>query len=1294
MSAPIASGTPVEKIQKEKVIKAPKTPKTPKIPNILKTKPSSAGEPANTILEPASAATPSSDLDKYQKMTDKEHILKKPDTYIGSIDMTESEMFVYESSSSSVASSSEVSDTPPTAPTAPGIVLRKIQYIPGLYKLFDEGAVNGRDHVVRQAQAIADAKPGALPVTCIEFEISDDGIITITNDGNGIDVAQHPEHKLWIPEMIFGHLRTSTNYDENKKEKIVGGKNGFGFKLVLIWSSWGRIETVDHTRGLKYIQEFKNNLDEICPPKITKCTTTKPYTKVSFRPDYARFGIQGLTPDMRALFEKRIYDIAAVTDKTVKVKYNGAIVPVKHFQQYIDLYIGAKGETKRIYEAPDTRWEYVVSLSPSGEFQHVSFVNGIYTQKGGKHVEYIINQIIRKLTEYIKTKKKVDVKPTTIKEQLALFLRCDIENPSFSSQSKDELGTSVASFGSTCKVSDDFIEKLAKMGVMDAACALTEVKENKAAKKTDGTKTRTIRGIPKLIDANFAGTDKSAQCTIIFCEGDSAKAGIVSGLSREDRNLIGVYPMKGKMMNTRGEPVKKIADNNEITEIKQILGLEVGRKYTPDDVKYRLRYGKVLFMTDQDLDGSHIKGLGINMFQSEWPSLTELPGFMGFMNTPILKAKKGTQEKVFYNEGEYRAWKEGGEGGVVAGGAGVSMATHTPPSGWNIKYYKGLGTSTGKEFKEYFEHKKIVDFTHSGETCDNAIDMVFNKKRADDRKTWLATYSRDRYLDTLQPSVTYEKFINDEMIHFSKYDCDRSIPNTMDGLKISLRKILYSAFKKNLKTEIKVAQFSGYVSEHSGYHHGEASLNAAIVGLAQNFVGSNNINLFEPNGQFGCRLQGGKDSASERYIFTQLNKLARLIFRSEDDAVLTYLDDDGQSVEPIYYVPIIPMALVNGTKGIGTGFSTDIMCYNPAQIIEYIKRKLSGTVSAQAPIEPFYKNFKGTIRRVGDTKYLFKGCYTILDEKRIRITELPVGTWTEDYKKFLEHLIEPPAAAAAASKDKDKSSPASSAPIVKEYNDMSTDTHVDITITMAPNIIKTYSEKATEFECNLLEKSLGLYTTQSTTNMNMFDANEKLKKYSSAEEIIDDYYGIRLEYYEKRKAYIVNALRRELLVLSNRARYITELLDDTIDLRRKTNKMLTALLKERKYDLYIAGKDKDQEVSGDSNSSSDADDENGYKYLLKLPMDSVSEENVARLLAEKEKKEKELSELGSKSLEQLWQNDLEELEAEYTKFVQRTALTDVALSATGGSSLKSKLKSKSVVGGGSGGKVAKPNKVN
>ncbi len=1192
----------------------------------------------------SSSADANSELQKYQKMTDREHILKKPDTYIGSVENTETTDYVIVEEEAGV----------------PKMVRKQIHYIPGLYKLFDEGLVNCRDHVVRQAQAVSDEKPNALPVSNIEIDIAADGTITLLNDGNGIDVAQHPEHKLWIPEMIFGHLRTSTNYAEDKKEKIVGGKNGFGFKLVLIWSSWGQVETVDHVRGLKYTQEFKNNLNEICPPVITKCKN-KPYTKVSFRPDYTRFGCPGnnLTPDMLALFTKRVYDIAAVTDKSIKVKFNGTLVPVKHFQQYVDLYIGGKGDVKRIYESPDPRWEYAVCLTPVDEFCHISFVNGIYTPRGGKHVEYITNQIVRKLADLIKKKKKVDVKPNTIKEQLMLFLRCDIENPSFSSQTKDELGTAVANFGSSCKVSDEFVEKLAKMGVMDAACALTEVKETKAAKKTDGAKTRTIRGIPKLIDANFAGTDKSGECTIIFCEGDSAKAGIVSGLSKEDRNTIGVYPMKGKIFNVRGETAKRISENNEIAEIKQILGLENGRKYTAEDVKTRLRYGKVLFMTDQDLDGSHIKGLGINLFQSEWPSLAQIPGFIGFMNTPILKAKKGANEMLFYSEGEFEDWKKEHNGEV--------------PSGWTTKYYKGLGTSTGKEFKEYFESKKMVGFNHTGTSSDNAIDMVFNKKRADDRKQWLSTYERESYLDTRKSDVSYEEFIHRELIHFSKYDCDRSIPNLMDGLKISLRKILYSAFKKGLKSEIKVAQFSGYVSEHSGYHHGEASLNAAIVGMAQNFVGSNNVNLFEPNGQFGTRIRGGDDSASERYIFTQLNKLTRLIFRPEDDTVLSYLNDDGLSVEPIHYVPIIPMILVNGTKGIGTGFSTDIMCYNPVQIIDYITFALeNGGVfnTAEDAIEPYYQGFKGTITKISSglstssstsvsssstsvststAKYLIKGCYEIIGTKQVRITELPVGTWTDDYKQFLEGLME--------TKDKDKEKDKeTTGPIVKEYSDMSTDTVVDITITFTNAInVSQYASTPTEHGCNLLEKTLRLYTTQTTSNMHLFDQNEKLKKYGNIYEIVNDYYGVRLGFYGKRKEAMLKILANELRVLSNRARYIQEHLDDTLDLRRKSKDEVHALLLSHKY----------ENIEGDSE----------YKYLLKMTMDSVTKENVARLLSERDSKQQDHDRLLATSEPMLWLNDLNELRSEYMKWMEdKTRDMKPAVGSSSGSGVKKVVK--------------------
>ena len=1127
------------------------------------------------------ASTDANLANKYQKKTDIEHILSNPDTYIGSVEEVDTDLWILNESGDK-------------------IIEKNIKYIPGLFKLFDEGIVNCRDHVVRMQQAITNGQQNCLSVSNIEITIDNDGTITMLNDGNGIDVAEHPEHKMWIPEMIFGHLRTSTNYDKTEK-KIVGGKNGFGFKLVLIWSTYGSVETIDHVRGLKYKQEFKNNLDEICKPSITKCKN-KPYTKITFKPDYARLGINGLTPDIISLLKKRTYDVAAITDKTIKVKYNGDLIPVKNFEQYVNMYIGDKGESQRVYEASGDRWEYAVALTPTNEFVQVSFVNGIHTAKGGKHVEYILNQITRKLGEFIEKKKKVKVNPNTIKEQLILFLRCDVENPAFDSQTKDYMNTPSSKFGSKCDVSDKFIEKIAKMGVMDAALQLTEVKENKAAKKTDGVKSKSVRGIPKLTDANWAGTEKSKDCIIIFCEGDSAKAGIISGLSSEDRNIIGVYPMKGKILNVRGETVKKISENKEIAEIKKILGLETGKKYNSiEDVYKNLRYGKVLFMTDQDLDGSHIKGLGINLFQSEWPTLANIPGFIGFMNTPILKAKKGDVELNFYNDGEYNEWKEENDG-----------------KGWKIKYYKGLGTSTGKEFREYFEKKKMVGFQHS-EKSDDAIDMVFNKKRADDRKDWLKFYDRDAYLDTAKTNVSYEEFIDRELIQFSKYDCDRSIPNLMDGLKISLRKILFSAFKKNLTSEIKVAQFSGYVSEHSGYHHGEASLNAAIVGMAQNFVGSNNINLFMPNGQFGTRLQGGKDSASERYIFTQLNKITRSIFQQVDDNVLEYLNDDGLSVEPIYYAPIIPMVLVNGSKGIGTGFSTDIMCYNPLKIIEYLQNKLSST-PVDIEFVPYYEGFKGQISKISDEKFLIKGLYEKIAVDKIKVTELPVGYWTEDFKELLEGLIEPGV---------DKEGKKLSA-IIKDYDDMSKDTNVDFTITFMKGKLEELEASKGDYGCNGLEKLLKLYTTNTTTNMHLFDANDTLHKYENVSEIIDAYYEVRLKLYGTRKEYMIDALEKELLLLSNKAKYIQENLNGTIDLRKKKKELVIAMLEEKGYDKI----DNDEE----------------YKYLVKMPMDSVTEENVEKLLKDKGNKETELETIRNTTVYQMWKSELDTLKDLYIEY--------------------------------------------
>jgi DNA topoisomerase-2 len=614
-----------------------------------------------------------------------------------------------------------------------------------------------------------------------------------------------------------------------------------------------------------------------------------------------------------------------------------------------------------------------------------------------------------------------------------------------------------------------------------------------------------------------------------------------------------------------------------------------------------------MVMTDQDLDGSHIKGLCINLFHSEWASLTQIPGFISFMNTPILRATKGQQKRLFYHQGEYDAWK-----------TELEQTPGNGEKGWTIKYFKGLGTSTSAEFKEYFANKKVVDFTHDAAKSDDAIDMVFNKKRPDDRKTWLENYDKHAFLDTNRPAVSYDEFIHHEMIHFSTYDCARSIPNMVDGLKTSLRKILYCAFKRPLTAELKVAQFAAYVSEKSAYHHGEASLNAAIVAMAQNFVGSNNVNLLMPNGQFGTRLHGGDDSASERYIFTLLNSLARAVFPDVDDAVLTYLDDDGQIVEPEYYVPVIPFALVNGISGIGTGFSCSIQPYHPLALVDYLKRKLvggstDGYVEDGKDFMPYYEGFKGVVERIGDsTKFAIRGTYERQDsEDKVRITELPIGSWTMPYITFLEGLVD-----GGVDKTGKKI-----APILKDFKSNSTEVTIDITVQFPKGALATMSNDA-------IEKTLKLATSVSTSNMHMFNAECKLRKYESVSEIIDEFYVVRLETYAKRKANQVQVMEHKLVKLSNRAKYIMGNLNDTIDLRRKTNETVVKLLEEKGFDR----------LDGD------------FKYLIKMPMDSVTKENVEAILKEKADTEEALDILRGTSCETMWMRELANFEKEYAKY--------------------------------------------
>lgn len=1204
----------------------------------------------------ASAATSNKKSDiatKYQKLDDISHVLLRPNTYVGCIDKNDTEVWVFDEQTGKIKE-------------------KTIEYNAALYKLFDEAICNARDHYIRMESAIASGKTDELPVTNISVDICrETGKIKISNNGSAIPIEIHPEHKIHVIELIFSSLRSSTNYND-EETRNGAGVNGVGVKCSFIFSKYARVEVVDQVTKKRYIQEYKNNLREICPPQITKTKASeKSLISIEFIPEYERFGFKGLTEDMMSVFKKRTFDIAAVTDKSVKVSFNGELLPIKTFKQYVSLFIDA--DEKIVYEENGKKWEYAITTSAENEFKQISWVNGIFTRNGGRNCDYIINQITRKIVEYIEKKKKIVVRAQSIKEQLMLFLRCDLDNPQFDSQSKDCMTSAVSKFGSSCTVSDAFCEKVAKMGVMEQACNVTQARENRdAARKTDGKKTRTIRGIANFVDANHAGTERSGECTLILCEGLSAQSGVISGLSSNDRNFIGIYPLKGKVLNVRGEPPAKIAANKEIADLKKILGLENGKTYTPQNFAQFLRYGKVMLLVDQDLDGSHIKALCVNLFHCEWSSLVKIAGFLSFMNTPILRATRGKQTLSFYHEGEYETWKEEiGEDEV---------------KGWKIKYFKGLGTSTSTEFKEYFANKKQVDFDYTNTSTDDKIDAIFNKKRADERKTWLENYDKMARLNTSNPRVSYEEFIDKELIHFSVYDCERSIPNLMDGLKISLRKVLYCAFKRRMTTEVKVAQFSGYVSEHSCYHHGENSLNGTIVNMAQDFVGSNNINLLDPHGQFGSRLQGGDDHASERYIFTQLNELARSIFPEADDRILTYLNDDGTMVEPEYYIPIIPFVLVNGSSGIGTGFSTSIPPYNPSDLVENLRARLNGggsDVGGEPGLIPYYEGFKGTVEKIDNSKYQITGCYTVNSDDKITITELPIGTWTMPYLTFLEDLADP----AAVDKSGKKI-----VPVIKDIINLSTETNVHIEITFPRGGLAKFirgggsgDDDVVSNDAALL-KLLKLTTTVSTTNMHLFTSELKLKKYANVDDIITDYYDVRLDAYVRRKKYLMDIMQHELKIMTNKARYITEILEDVIDLRRKTAKQVYQMLRGRDYDAIIGGSVVAEDDTEKENEAA------AYKYLTKMPMDSVSVENVAAILREKDELERKYATLCATTEKQMWLAELDVFEEKYAKY--KTYREHILGGGSGGGSAKkaAAAPSKKRSGGGAAAKPAKETK--
>jgi DNA gyrase/topoisomerase IV subunit B len=2018
----------------------------------------------------------------YKKLSQREHVLHRPNMYIGEIKKTLEEMWVFENDK---------------------MTKRMVEYSPAFLKIFDEVLTNALDHSNRDT---------TVDKIQVNYDITT-GEISVLNNGSGVPVVVHKEHNLYVPELIFGHLLSGSNYDDSQ-QRIGAGVNGLGVKLGNIYSKRFVVETIDSEKGLKFVQEFSENMEQRSKPKVTKASG-KSYTKITFLPDYARFHMSGLENDTTLLINKRVYDCIACTNKTVNVFLNGERIRGKGLVDYSN-YFFEKDQVKSYYDTFTQKvgknelvWEYIVV--PSDHFEQVSFVNGNSTYQGGKHVDHIVYQITSKIKTLLETKKKLkDVKPAIIKERFFLFLRSTIINPQFSSQTKEQLTTQVKDFGCRIEVSDKFIDKLWKSPIVEDIIEFCKMKETMdLAKTTDGKKKNKIY-VPKLEDALWAGTAKSDQCTLILTEGLSAMTFALWGRSIVGPDRWGVFPLKGKVLNIRDATVSQLMNNEEINNLKQIIGLKQGVDYkdTRD-----LRYGKVMILTDADClvgdtplllknnenvidiktiddltqewlkieddkftgvlsdyeiwsdkgwtrikriikkktskkiyrivthtgsidvtedhpllsinkeeimakdvklddlllhdfplfmenklditddlrnlkkkemnkiasnakiqyydyksknnlitelisiknksyyklntpvdispneayvmgffqtdgncgiykwkynykqknrpkaydinrtsyswhisnhdiekliksknilsnlydlefkiiedktsekkgydkhykliinggiktkhivekyrnlfydnnklkkipscilnaprnireqflqgiydgdgdrkgfdkngtrridingkigtqglfylyksmgyevsvnnrddkpniytliftkghqqsnpnrikkiidlgyttdyvydletenhhfqggigqmivhncDGSHIKGLLVNLFHYWWPSLLKMD-FIQTLRTPIVKAIRGQKVLEFYTEQDYHKWQ-----------------STTNTRGYQIKYFKGLGTSKKEDAQETF--RKInslrIDYYHKDQGCDDSIVLAFEKdknvdknvktkasigdtetkldtesaeetkvdteilnmKCSDKRKRWLAQYDRDSYIDTKESRVSYQDLIHKELIHFSIYDNLRSIPSLCDGLKPSQRKIIHYMLKNNINKVIKVAQLSGYVSAETGYHHGEASLQGAIVSMAQDFVGSNNLNLLYPDGNHGCldpdteimmwngskkyakhikigdelvgddgykrtvlkttsgeddmyeiniddeifivnsqhkltlqysshlnifwrdcdkswrvtyfdprrmkgvgkhistnlssdkkqsynkslltkeqaydqmisfietlnidksgifdikvcdylklnntdkhhfkslknnkcinwnnnnnlpinpyilgswlgdgnsngsgitsidyeiikkwviemgkidceiihdkvsenhdnyhysicksgngkrycvgsglvcegcafkkseicewvsdihnpilkrvksqttgknnwqktliennlwnnkhipfeymytskenrlqllagfidtdgyvqfqnkvprvlisqskrlrigliyelkflcetlgyackiyhesknrqtkngedasvltlcitgdnlheipillnrkkiqpyvlkrnlyissftvkslgvgkycgweidgnnrfllgnfiithnsRLLGGKDAASPRYIFTKLSDITPLIYDKRDSALLKYLNDDGIEIEPEWFMPVLPMVLVNGCEGIGTGYSTYIPPYDPKDIIANLLRVLDE--KDPLPMKPYFKNFNGVVEETEPGSYITRGKWERLSDTQIKITELPVGCWVTTYKEFLESMIESNTNTKTKSDKKTDKKPTTKRKTfqLKDVQNKTRDENNDICFIVE---FRSQNDLDNLIKTGTLEKQLKLTKSFGTNNMYLFSDNLILTKYKDVTDILLDFYDIRLEFYESRKAHLVKILTNELTLLNSKIRFINEYMNGDLDINRKTRDYIISLLEERDYPKLTC------DIK--NNSENENSKEKSFDYLVRMPLISLSLEKIRELENHRDTKQRELNDLQNKTERDLWRNDLDNI---------------------------------------------------
>ena len=1047
-------------------------------------------------------------------------------------------------------------------------------------------------------------------VTKLSVQVHQDtGTIVVKNDGKGIPVKKMrvsgTEGELWTPAVIMSRMLSGSNFDVSEPEsaaavsihkpRYTGGRNGLGAKLTGILSTRFAVDTCDADEHKRFRQTWTNGLRATAGECVTEFSKDKGGTTITYTPDYAWFGMPGLTDDAVALIRTRVLTSAAGnTARPVAVEWvNGTekiTLPAGLGLGLKDL-AGLLSRTEQKKMAAESVMQPGSSVSSARATivavprvsecaEALGFVNSVRADRG-THVRWAQARLAEALMKRLKQGKHADLPLTAgmVAKSLTLLVSVLVDSPAFDSQTKDELNTPARAWGFDWVVSDKFVDALVAL-VGEKLVADAVKKQNKGAAAALGVVStagrRAVPVIPKYDPAEDLG---KGGCTLGLAEGDSAKALLVSmHLGKK----FGIFPLRGKLKNARGLTPAQLAANAELGNLIKIIGLQPGADYSDKVARDRLFYANVMLFVDQDPDGSHIAGLLLNFFAAQWPTLlAAIPNFITRFRTPLLAVVPSGP--TFFSRGEFEAWR----------------AADGRASSYKVKYYKGLGTSTAAEGRQYAANKErhVQALTWTGQACEAAVDAAFNEKAAAARRALITAAT---VVTTGGSALTYAEFVAQDLVQFFVYANRRALPSFVDGLKVAQRKVLHALLHRAGNAEMRVCDAVGYVSGYSHYHHGDAALGETIMHMMQNHVGSNNINLLYPAGQAGTRLADRGTHASTRYVHTCLEPITAALFNKEDLALLPAAIEDGEEAEPLFFVPVVPLLLINGAEGLGAGWSTTVHPREPRAVFAatraWVTADAAGgdgpAAAACVPLPPHWDGWAGSVTPVPDrpATYTVKGVAARLPDGRVHITELPPGTWTDDFLTYVRGREE------------------------LSVNHTPDEAKVDIYV---KNLMPLQEPDA-------LLANLKLVDVIRDTNMHGF-LGDKLGKADAAHDILNMHAMVRLEYYKKRQAAQLAALAADVHTLQNKLEFITSVIDRSFVPFFKTKAQLRAELAER-YPADLV------------------------PVLSATPTDKYCSDEVTALRASLVEAQQKREVLAAKTPHAMWHADLDHLESVYTEF--------------------------------------------